>query len=160
MLVELGKPADIEHLLTIENDAFFVNRISRDRMRRFLNKNDRSTVLLVAREREVPTSCVGYILVLFNARNRIARIHSYAINPSYRGTGLGAELIERGCRAALDRGCNLIRTEVRATSPHALGRYEKSGFRHCGQKDDYYADGCTALSYERALISDKKDPSF
>lgn len=150
-MIDLAKKCDLRALLKIEEEAFESDRITIEAFYSLLRKNGTTLSLLAGRDED--DLCIGYILVLYSRQNKVARIHSYAVSKDARGTGLGAQLIEAACydaKYAYNKLC--IRTEVRVDNPHALARYEKSGFRRYGSKENYYADGCASFSYEKELV--------
>jgi ribosomal protein S18 acetylase RimI-like enzyme len=51
-----------------------------------------------------------------------------------------------------------MRLEVREDNARAIGLYEKSGYRLFGRKPGYYADGATALRFEKTLEAGAPGP--
>lgn len=152
IVIEPGRPGDLDALLAIENEAFQSDRIKKETFKRYLRDNMGSAPLLVGIDDET-REVFGYILLWTCKTHTTARINSYAVSAKARGSGLGERLIEAACvLAANGYNCSMIRTEVRVDNPHALRRYEKSGFRRYGSKEKYYSDGCAAFSYERPIV--------
>jgi hypothetical protein len=54
-------------------------------------------------------------------------------------------------RSAIERGCALLRLEVREDNVQAISRYRKSAYRQFGRHQQYYADGTDALRFEKRL---------
>ncbi|MET0181053.1 MAG: GNAT family N-acetyltransferase [Novosphingobium sp.] len=77
-----------------------------------------------------------------------------AVDPAFRGRGLGARLLERFVAAAAARGARRLFLEMRRGNP-ADALYEAHGFRAIGVRPGYYraSDGTRidALSFERSL---------
>lgn len=138
--------ADIGALSDLENSLFLTDRISRSSFRRLVGSP--SVVLTVA---AFGAAIAGYALVLFRARSRIARLYSLAVAPDFRG--LGRELLEKAEASAAARGCRALRLEVREDNRRAINLYERSGYHRFGERPDYYADGATALRFEKDLTS-------
>lgn len=138
--------ADIGALSDLENSLFLTDRISRSSFRRLVVSP--SAVLIVA---AFDAAIAGYALVLFRARSRIARLYSLAVAPDFRG--LGRDLLEKAEASAAARGCHALRLEVREDNRRAINLYERSGYHRFGERPDYYADGATALRFEKDLTS-------
>ncbi len=147
-MLDQAKLSDLDRIVEMENEAFQCDRITKKRFREYIINNGRSSELIVWRDYERTN---GFILLLVPANRYEARIHSYAVDPSVRGKGVGAALIEEACKLAKHHNKDVIRTEVRVDSPHAQQRYEKSGFQKMGHRLKYYADGMDSVSYARPI---------
>lgn len=143
-VIRPAAPSDLAAILAIENAAFAADRISRRGLRAMLASP--SVVLLVA---EAGGRLVGYCAVLFRSASRNARLYSIAALPGERG--VGRPLLEAAEAAAKARGRSALRLEVRADNARAITLYELSGYRLFGSIPTYYADGATALRFEKAL---------
>lgn len=137
--------SDADALVAIENESFESDRISRRSFQRLLGR--RSCALLVARSE---IGLLGYCLVLFREGASVARLYSIAVNGA-GGAGLGRGLLQAAEQAALLRGKKRLRLEVREDNNRARHLYERNGYRCIGTKQDYYADGMSALRYEKQL---------
>ncbi len=138
--------ADIGALSDLENSSFLTDRISRSSFRRLVVSP--SAAVIVA---SFGVAIAGYALVLFRTGSRIARLYSLAVAPEYRG--LGRELLDAAEASAAARGCRALRLEVREDNRRAINLYERSGYHRFGERPDYYADGATALRFEKDLAS-------
>lgn len=149
-MIEAARLRDLNALMTMEEESFSTDKISREQMEKYVVNNGGTHFFLVARN-EADTA-VGCILVLIRRGSRVGRIHTYAVHSSQRGKGLGEQLIEAAAHLA-KAGYDVaeLRTEVRSDNPHAIKRYEKSGFRRSGGKQNYYEDGCNSFSFKRYL---------
>ena len=67
-------------------------------------------------------------------------ITNVAIHPSYRGKGLGNELMERLLADCVEEGVCLVSLEVRRSNTIAQSMYEKYGFTKGGIRKNYYTD--------------------
>jgi ribosomal protein S18 acetylase RimI-like enzyme len=139
-------PADIEDLISLETRSFDGDRLSRRSFRRFIGAS--SAALRVARERG---SLVGYALLLFRPDSDRARLYSIAVDPRARGTGTGARLLKDAEATARRRGRARLGLEVRADNRAAIALYRQAHYEPKGAKEDYYADGATALLFEKRL---------
>ena len=82
-------------------------------------------------------------------------ILNIAVDPDYRGYGLGNELLRHVLSAAVDKGVNYAILEVRVTNLAAQKLYSSLGFRVAGIRRRYYRDnGEDALVLDRDLLPD------
>jgi ribosomal protein S18 acetylase RimI-like enzyme len=146
MSVEIrpARPSDLDALLALEEASFPGDRISRRSYRRLIG---RPTALVFVAEDEGAIS--GSSTVLLRQNSRHARL--YSIAAAKEGSGLGRALLAAAERAAALRGSRWMRLEVRQDNPRAISFYENSGYQQIGFITDYYADGMTALRFEKSL---------
>jgi len=138
--------SDLAALLVLESVAFRSDRLSRRSFRRAIGSA--SALLRVAvTERRL----AGYYLTFFRANATAARLYSIAVDPGRRGQGLAALLLNDAERQSALRGRRSLRLEAREDNGPAIRLYERLGFRRIGARSDYYADGATALRYEKRL---------
>ncbi|GJL96837.1 MAG: hypothetical protein DHS20C06_06540 [Hyphobacterium sp.] len=139
--------ADLSALLALEAAAFQPeDRFARRNIRHLLCAPSARILL-----GEVGGRLAGSAILLFRKTSRIARLYSIATDPAQGGKGIGAALIAACAVEALNRDCNRIRLEVRAGNIRAQSLYRNCGFRLLKEKKDYYANGETALVFERDL---------
>ena len=100
-------------------------------------------LMLVARvqhplEQAESYNLAGYIV----ARVAAAELHinNVAVRPSYRGKGIGAELLRRILFAGKELGAYTAFLEVRSGNSAAQSLYEKCGFELIGRRRSYYTD--------------------
>jgi len=55
-------------------------------------------------------------------------VHLVAVAPEHRGDGVGSSLLRRAEGLLTRMGCPKLNLQVRATSPEAVGFYEKLGY--------------------------------
>ncbi len=67
-----------------------------------------------------------------------AHITLLAVDPAYRGQGLGQALLWALLRAAAGRGLEWATLEVRLSNQAAIALYQKFGFERVGQRRGYY----------------------
>ena len=138
--------SDVAALLALESIAFRSDRLSRRSFRRAIGSA--SAVLRVGMTNR---HLAGYHMTLFRANAGAARLYSIAVDPGHRGQGLAALLLSDAERQSALRGRRSLRLEVREDNESAIRLYERLGFRRIGVRSGYYADGATALRYEKRL---------
>ncbi len=94
---------------------------------------------------------LGYGAVLYRARAKVARLHSLAVDPAFRGRGVGARLLNAIEDATRLRGATKLRLAVREDNPAAIALYATSGYTELGRELAYYADGMSAINMEKVL---------
>jgi ribosomal protein S18 acetylase RimI-like enzyme len=138
--------ADIGAVVALETRVFDYDVISRPSFRRFVQL--RTAMLMVSCEM---SSIVGYVLVLFRPRSRIARLYSIAVSPERAGRGIGPTLLAAAENSARARRCSVLRLEVHERNAAAIRRYRKSGYVLTGRRLRYYTDRGDALRFEKRL---------
>ncbi|HSR72008.1 MAG TPA: peptidase C39 family protein [Kiloniellales bacterium] len=141
-----GRPGDIPALVEIETRCFAQERLSRRSFQHLLTRGH--SLHLVA---EVDGRIAGYAIVLLNRGTSLARLYSFAIDPDFRGRGLGTRLLAEIEALAAAEGRAFMRLEVRQDNAVAVKRYRDAGYREFGHYPDYYEDHSDALRMEKAL---------
>lgn len=141
---------DLPALLALEADAFTGDRISRRSFRHLLTKAN--AVLLVDEE---GSRLCGYVALLFNRANPLARLYSIAVEPRCRGRRKGELLLEAAERASRQRDCIALRLEVRPDNAPARSLYAKAGYHDIGIYHRFYEDGADAIRLEKRLPVDR-----
>lgn len=141
-----GRMRDLAALVTLELAVFKSDIISRRSFRHFIASAHAS--LIVAEE---SGGLAGYVLVLYPANSKLARLYSIAVAPHVGGRGLGARLLAAAEIAANRRCRRVMRLEVHVRNKRAIARYQKSGYRLFGKHRDYYDDHGDALRFEKPL---------
>jgi [ribosomal protein S18]-alanine N-acetyltransferase len=136
--------ADLGVLIDLENRSFSSDRISRNALRRLIVSPSAEVIVAVSDK-----AVAGYAVLLYRAGSRLARLYSLAVAPEFRG--LGRELLAAAETHAARRGCLSLRLEVREDNLRAVNLYQRASYRRFGERTDYYADGATALRFEKAL---------
>ncbi|BBA35912.1 N-acetyltransferase GCN5 [Methylocaldum marinum] len=137
---------DLDALVRIEDRCFDTDRISRRNFRYLLTKANAAT--LVDEQFGVIR---GYSMVLFHSGTSLARLYSYAVDPPYRGQGVGRALVKASEDLALDRECVTLRLEVRRDNRASIKLFEGQGYRYLESVPDYYQDHASALRFEKNL---------
>ncbi len=150
--VARGKPMrpatihDIEALVALEERSFPTDRLSRRNFRYMLTRANATTLVHVT-----DAAIDGYAMVLFSRGTALARLYSIAVDESCRGRGVGRALLAAAERAATDRGCVSMRSEVRRDNHASIALFEGAGYHQFEELEDYYEDHMDALRFERTL---------
>jgi ribosomal-protein-alanine N-acetyltransferase len=144
--IRAAELSDLAAVLALEHAVFATDRLSRRSLRTFILAPQRP--LRVAMAGKV---LVGYALVALRKGSAAARLYSIAVDPRSGRRGVGSALM-RACEDySAAHGCDLLRLEVRADNAPAIALYERLGFRQFGRYEAYYADGATALRFEKPI---------
>lgn len=138
---------DLDELVALESTFTAEDRFDRRTWRRLLAGR---TATLVARENH---TLLGAAVVLFRRGGRVARLYSISVAPEARGKGIAGDLLRSAESAAISKGCDRMRLEVRCTNSSAIRLYERNGYRVIARVEFYYPDGEQALRMEKPLIA-------
>lgn len=141
-----ARAADIDTLAGIEARAFAHDRLSRSSLRHLAGRPSASMIVACA-----GSEPVGYLIVLFRAGSRTARLYSIALAPEHAGRGHGRALLEAAIAEAGRREAGRLRLEVRQDNDRARALYVTAGFRETGRRAGYYEDGTDAILMELTL---------
>jgi ribosomal protein S18 acetylase RimI-like enzyme len=154
LLVREARPRDLDAIARLENESFDTDRVSRRSLREFLRAKHRPVIAAT-----MDGELAGYALVALRKHARAVRIYSLAVGSRFARRGVGRALMQ-ACEAYGRRhGRSALTLEVRYDNAAAIALYESSGFRQVGEHAHYYADGATALRYEKPLLSDPRRES-
>lgn len=148
--VSRAVPEDVPRLRAIEC-ASFSEPWSERSLAEFIVNIERS-FCLAARESTSPDAgilgYVGFQYVLDEGE-----IANLAVDPKYRGRGVGYALLESLADECRRLGIRVIHLEVRPSNADALSLYRKCGFEEDGRRRGYYADtGEDALLMSRDIL--------
>jgi ribosomal protein S18 acetylase RimI-like enzyme len=144
--IRAAEPADIDHLVDLEQQIFSTDRLSRKSLRHFLRSPTASVIVA-----EEGGRLAGVAIVLFRPRSAVARLYSIGVAPHMSGHGVAPRLLGAAEQIARARHCRTIRLEVHASNHPAISRYRKSGYREFGRYPCYYEDGGDALRFEKPI---------
>ena len=71
-----------------------------------------------------------------------------AVDPAFRGQGLGRLLVEQVLTDCRQAGASFVSLEVRPSNRAAIALYLAMGFTECGRRKRYYQDGEDAVLME------------
>lgn len=137
--VRPGERRDLDTLVALEQE-FPGDRMSRAAMSRMLGR-ETAQVWVAVQGGEV----VGDAIVLYRRGFESARLYSMVVHPSRRGQGVARALLEAAEEGARERGCIVMRLEVREDNAPAIALYRGAGYESVGRTSDYYEDHSTAI---------------
>jgi [ribosomal protein S18]-alanine N-acetyltransferase len=147
MTIRDARPRDLDAIARLENESFETDRVSRRSLREFLRAPHRPVIAAT-----IDDELAGYVLVSLRKGARALRIYSLAVDTRFGRRGVGRALLQ-ACEAYGRRHRRTALTlEVRYDNTSAIALYESCGFRQYGEHVHYYADGATALRYEKPLL--------
>ena len=109
--------------------------------------------MLLELKRRDRKEIVGYICgTLEDCDGKLCgHIVSIAIDPNFRGRGLGKILMRKAIEYFIRRGATLVYLECRISNTSAIRFYESLGFEKSGIIRRYYADGEDAVVFKLDL---------
>lgn len=124
---------DIDRICEIENKSF-VTPWSKNAFIDEVSNNKLADYVVVVLNNEI----VGYggMWIILDE----AHVTNIAIDPDFRGNGLGNVLVEGILNKCKQREIKKITLEVRQHNNPALSLYKKYGFCECGIRKGYYTD--------------------
>lgn len=81
-----------------------------------------------------------------------AELLRIAVDPAHQGEGLGRALLEACQRELAEEGLVHLFLEVRVSNAAAIRLYRTCGWKPCGLRPRYYADGEDAALFQRTGI--------
>ncbi|MHC1635795.1 MAG: ribosomal protein S18-alanine N-acetyltransferase [Candidatus Methanospirareceae archaeon] len=93
---------------------------------------------------------VGFVIVVLTPEGE-GRIFAIAVDPRYRGRGIGRELLKAAFDVLKKRNIRSVRLEVRRTNFVAQHLYKSLGFVPFGFIPSYYKDGEDAILMRKIL---------
>lgn len=124
-------PADIPDVMRIERQSFGMPW--QESTFRALMRRPSASLLTAEADRKV----VGFSVLWFAADE--GELGDIAVDPEYRGRGIGRTLLDRSIQEARSRGARSLYLEVRQSNDAARALYETAGFETVGQRADYYS---------------------
>lgn len=138
--------SDIDALDVLEQEAFSSDRLSRRRLKHWIQAENR--VFYVAEKGE---QLLGYALVLLLKGTRLARLYSLAVSQAARGQGVGRQLLVATEAEAARQQRLYMRLEVASDNQGAIGLYQSLGYSAFGCLPDYYEDHRDALRMQKRI---------
>ena len=132
MLITKATPADLISLISLEQELFKSDCISKRQFLYHIRKNP----IFVSK---IAKNLAGY--VLYFKHKKTIRIYSIAVSPSYQGQGVARALIEH----LLATSTKDISLEVNTSNDRAIALYHKFDFVIIKTITGYYEDGASAF---------------
>ena len=148
MEYRLYKPVDFPALYAVEQLCFEPPvRFSRPYMRQLIESPN--SAIWIAEDTEL----IGFSIVEWPAEQgeSAAYIQTLEVHPSFRGGGIGAELLVRAEESARSAGAHIIALHVDVENAAAIHLYESRGYVCEGREEHYYARHRAALIYAKPL---------
>lgn len=99
--------------------------------------------------RDLSGKIVGFAGIMLVADE--AELLNIAVSGSFRGRGIGQELLTKVLSKASQKGTQRMLLEVRKSNTSAINLYHKNGFVELGERKNYYSN-----PKEDAIIMEKK----
>jgi ribosomal protein S18 acetylase RimI-like enzyme len=96
---------------------------------------------------------LAYVMLLFRAGTRSARVYSLAVDTSARGHGYGTRLLRAAEKIARQQGCRRMLAEVRQDNLASQGLFESRHYDVVEHWFHYYEDDMTALRFAKQLAA-------
>ena len=144
----LPRPANIDDLnalVTLENEVFAYDQLSRNSFAKFIKSKNDLWVISIGEQ------LAGYILILKRKGSQKIRIYSLAISPHFQGQGIGRKLLEFALSQVDVKNTQSIRLEVKVDNVGAIKLYESLGFVRKETIPEFYSDGASAFVYLKSL---------
>jgi len=141
-MVRLATKYDLEAILNIENmmfDESIYFRLSRDDIKKLLNKNSTKFFLSLNNNNEV----IGYALGI-DINNRGIWFNSLAVLREYQTGEYAKELFNKIEESAKERNFQSVILEIRQDNKALLRRYKNMGYQIWKDIQNYYPDGVGA----------------
>ncbi len=137
---------DLDAIVTLENNSFPEDRVSRRSFAYHLRDPERPVIAVT-----VDGALAGYVLSALRKAGRSMRIYTIAVDSRFGRRGVGTALLAAAEKFARRHNRQAVTLEVRYDNVPAIALYEKCGYQLFGEHEDYYTDGATALRYRKAL---------
>jgi len=144
-----AEAGDLPFLLKLEELSFPKGRRESHRsIRGSLSSPHQEVWIAVASD----GSPAGALFLRF--RGGRCRVYSIAVDPEFRGRGLGRVLLGTALIRARKRGCRIVHLEVDPANQGAVNLYRSMGFVPDGERIDFYGPGESALRWIFNLSSE------
>lgn len=137
--VRAARASDAAGILQLEQ-SFPGDRMSARSVRHFLRAPGACVRVAV-----IGAGVAGAIILLLRRNSRWARIYSVAVDPQWRGRGIGRRLVLAAEADARRRGCAGVALEVREDNAGARALYDDLGYHPDAVLPGYYEDGAPGI---------------
>lgn len=152
MMLRLASESDINILLSLEEQCFESDKITREEFRKHL-KNPRSRVVLEQESIEggVTSDPRGYYISIYLPMSKRCRLYRAAVAPIFRRRGILHSFLRDFERDSLEKDFLELFLEVAKDNEDAISVYQKNGFVEYGVFPKYYENGKDALRMKKLL---------
>lgn len=112
-----------------------------------LQKPYSHTLLLT--DDETDETVLGYVVYWLMLDD--CQILNLGVAESFRGLGLGRQLVRLVCNQAMKKGIQVVKLEVRKSNLKAIELYQKAGFTISSIRKGFYSNGEDAYQMSLAL---------
>ena len=133
-----GVTADIPAIERLEHICFS-DPWSFESIRQEIEDNDLATYRVILVDGQFAGYCGFWVI------GDECGITNVAIDPAFRGLGLGTQLVSNVLEDGESQNLAGFTLEVRVSNQAAIGLYEKLGFKNEGIRPGYYMDGEDAM---------------
>ena len=147
MRTRRARPNDLPDLLELEATCFEPERCDSREVFRHSLRSPHQEVWLT----EENGMLTGSLFLRFHPHT--CRVHSIAVHPARRGTGLGAQLLGWAEKRARMRRSARIHLEADARNTRLLDWYRSHGYRIITHLRDYYSPGWHACRFSKTLAT-------
>lgn len=93
-----------------------------------------------------------YAQVGFDLGERAIVTHRLAVDPHFRGQGVGAALLRQAEQLAIERGIRFLRIDTNSENPATQALFPKLGYVYAGEITLGFRPGLRFLAYEKRLF--------
>lgn len=134
--VRTMRPADLPAVMRIERRSFTMPW--QETTFRALMRRPSAALLTAELSEPAATTVVGFSVLWFAADE--AELGDLAVDPDFRGRGIGRLLLEASVDTARRRGAGALYLEVRESNAAARALYDGRGFATVGRRPGYYSE--------------------
>lgn len=134
--VRTMRPADLPSVMRIERRSFSMPW--QETTFRALMRRPSAALLTAELAEQAATTVVGFSVLWFAADE--AELGDLAVDPEFRGRGIGSFLLEASIETARRRGAEVLYLEVRESNRAARALYDGRGFQTVGRRPGYYSE--------------------
>ena len=130
------RPADLPAVMRIERRSFTMPW--QEATFRALMRRPSAALLMAELAERAATTVVGFSVLWFAADE--AELGDLAVDPEFRGRGIGRLLLEASIATARQRAAGVLYLEVRESNLAARALYDGHGFETVGRRPGYYSE--------------------
>ena len=98
---------------------------------------------------------VAYIVLAFSKVGSLVFLQKICVQSSYRGRGIGAQILEEAIERLRSRGCSKLQLWAEENNTPALRLYYKFGFEQVSMVHNYYGCGRNGLQMKLNIFGNR-----